>query len=124
MVEAYKAEVARLQGISASESVIILTTAPSVDVAHQLAHALVEQHLAACVNVVGPMTSIYRWKDSVQQDSEFQLIVKTARGRIEGVREAVRRQHPYELPEFLVLDVSEGDGAYLEWLLEATRQSG
>lgn len=113
-----------LQGISVSDSVIILTTAPSADVAHLLAHALVEQRLAACVNVVGPMTSVYRWQDAVQQDSEFQLVVKTSRARIEGVRDAVRRGHPYELPEFLVLDISLGDAAYIGWLIEATRQPG
>ncbi len=88
-------KVAGLQGISVSDSVIILTTAPSADVAHQLAHALVDQRLAACVNVVGPVTSTYRWNDSVQQDSEFQLVVKTARSRIEDVRNAVRRGLPY-----------------------------
>lgn len=124
LIEVYKPEVAGLQGFSVSDSVIILTTAPSADVAHQLAHALVDLRLAACVNVFGPMTSVYRWKDDVQRDTEHQIVVKTSRARIDAVRDAVRRLHPYELPEFLIVDIDDGDPAYLAWLAEAARAEG
>ena len=124
MIEAYKPEVAELQGFSVSHSVIILTTAPSADLAHQLAQALVEHRLAACVNILGPMTSVYRWKDDVQRDTEHQIVVKTRRARIDAVRDAVRQLHRYELPEFLVIDIDGGDPTYLSWLLEASRAAG
>lgn len=124
LIEAYKSEVAGIQGFSRSRSVIILTTAPSADLAHQLSQLLVERHLAACVNVSGPMTSVYRWQDGVQRDTEYQLVVKTAQARIDDVRDAIRQLHPYELPEFLVLEISGGDEAYLTWLLDATRPHG
>lgn len=124
MIEAYKSEVAELQGFSASHSVIVLTTVPSAELAHQLAETLVEHNLAACVNVLGPMTSVYRWQGAVQRDSEFQLVAKTSRARVEAIRDAVRQLHPYELPEFLVVDIDGGDPAYLGWLLDATRPPG
>jgi periplasmic divalent cation tolerance protein len=120
----YKPEVPQLQGFSVSQAVIILTTAPSSEMASQLAQALVEHRLAACVNIVGPMTSVYRWKDEVQREPEHQLIVKTSRACIDAVRDAFRRLHPYEVPEFLVVDIAGGDPAYLSWLIEAVRPIG
>ena len=99
-----------------TDAVIVLTTVPSADVGTALAEALVGAHLAACVNVLPPMTSIYRWKGELQHDSECQVIVKTVRARLDAVRAVVRQAHPYELPELVVVPVETGDDAYLAWL--------
>jgi periplasmic divalent cation tolerance protein len=99
-----------------TDAVLVLTTVPSADVGTALADALVGARLAACVNVLPPMTSIYRWKGDVQHDSECQMIVKTVRARIEAVRALVRQAHPYQLPEFVVVPVETGDDGYLAWL--------
>lgn len=121
LIEAYKSEVAESQGFSRSRAVIILTTAPSADLADQWSQSLVERRLAACVNVIGPMTSVYRWQEGVQRDTEYQLVVKTTQARVDDVRDALRQVHAYELPEFLVVAIDGGDGAYLAWLHDATR---
>jgi len=99
-------------------AVIVLTTVPSPDVGAQLARALVEAGLAACVNVLPPMTSIYRWKGVVHEDLESQLVIKTVAPRVEAIRTLLHEQHPYDLPEFLVLQVEDGDPVYLAWLAD------
>ncbi len=100
----------------ASDPVLVLTTVPSADLGESIGRALVEAGLAACVNVLPPMISIYRWKGAVQRDSECQIIVKTVRGRVEAVQTFVSDHHPYDLPELLVLPVEGGDPAYLAWV--------
>lgn len=99
-----------------SEPVIVLTTVPSAEVGERLGRALIDRTLAACVNVLPPMTSLYRWKGAVQRDVECQLVIKTDQSRVDAVREVVRECHPYELPEFLVVAVDRGDPAYLAWV--------
>lgn len=107
------------------DAVLVLTTVPTADVGATLARALVQARLAACVNVLPPMTSIYRWKGELQQDTECQLVVKTVRPRVDAVRALVRQLHPYELPEFVVVPVDGGDEAYLAWLRsEASGEAG
>lgn len=98
--------------------VVALTTAGSDAEAEQIARGLVEQRLAACVNVLPCVRSIYRWKGEVHADDERLLLIKTTHDRVEEVREAVRALHSYELPEFLVLPVQGGDPSYLAWLAE------
>jgi periplasmic divalent cation tolerance protein len=102
------------------DAVVLLTTVPSPEVGERIARALVEAGLAACVNVLPPMTSVYRWKGEVQQDQECQLVIKTARSRVDAAHSAIQALHPYELPEFLVLAVDGGDPAYLAWVVEAS----
>lgn len=101
------------------DAVIVLTTVPSPEGGEAIGRALVDANAAACVNVLPPMTSIYRWKGSVQQDRECQLIIKTAVSHVEAVQTLLRERHPYELPELLVLRVDHGDPGYLAWLTEA-----
>jgi len=98
--------------------VLILTTFPDDDRAEALARTLVEERLAACVNVHGPMASFYRWKGAIERDVERQVVIKTTRGLVTAVESRVRALHRYELPEFLVLSVDGGSDAYVGWLRE------
>ena len=103
--------------------VLILTTVPDDGRGETLAQTLVEERLAACVNVLAPMTSIYRWRDAVERDAERQVIVKTTRDRIAAVRERIGQLHSYELPELIVLNVEDGGAAYLDWVRESVVSS-
>ena len=98
---------------------IVLTTTGSLEQASRIAKALVERRLAACVSIVGPVTSVYRWRGEVTSDRERVLLIKTAADRFEAVRDAIRELHPYELPEIVALAVEDGDAPYLAWLAEA-----
>ena len=104
-----------------TEVVLILTTVPDDDRGETLAQTLVTERLAACVNVLGPMTSIYRWQGAVEREFERQLVVKTTRDRIEAVRRRIAQLHSYELPELIVLDVVDGSLGYLDWVKAETR---
>jgi periplasmic divalent cation tolerance protein len=95
---------------------IVLITAPDRAVAAGLGRALVEERLAACANLVPQVTSIYRWEDAVQEDSEVLMVVKTSAGRVAALTERVLALHPYEVPEVLVLPVESGSAAYLDWV--------
>ena len=98
---------------------IALTTIGSEADAIALAKTLVDERLAACVNVLPPMISIYRWKGSVDQDREHLIVIKTTADRLAALETRLRQLHPYELPEFLVVDPSEGGSAYLAWVTES-----
>ena len=106
-----------------NDFVLILTTMPAGDDAartDELAKTLVEERLAACVNVHAPMTSTYRWKGNVERDPERQLVIKTTRARVAALEARLRTLHPYELPEFIVLSVESGSDAYLRWVADET----
>jgi periplasmic divalent cation tolerance protein len=98
---------------------LVLTTIGSEAAAVALARTLVNEHLAACVNVLPTMVSIYRWKGSVEQENEHQVVIKTAADRLTALEARLRQLHPYELPEFLVLDLAGGGAAYLAWVRES-----
>jgi len=104
---------------SESDAVIVLTTLAADADAAGLARTLVEERLAACVNVLPVMTSFYRWKGSLEEEREQQLVIKTAADRVAALAARLRELHPYEVPEFLVLRVSEGSDAYLRWIRES-----
>ena len=104
-----------------SECVLVLTTVPDDERAETLARALVDERLAACVNVQAPMVSIYRWKGGVERGGERQLVIKTTSDRLPALEARLRALHSYELPEFVVISVDEGSAAYLGWVDEATR---
>jgi len=95
---------------------IVLCTAGSDAEAARIAHGLVERRLAACVNVLSGVHSIYRWKGAVHTDTECLLVVKTRRDRFDDLRAAIRELHSYEVPEIVMLDIAAGDAAYLDWL--------
>jgi periplasmic divalent cation tolerance protein len=97
---------------------IVLTTIGSEADAFGLATTLVDERLAACVNVLPSMVSIYRWKGSVERDNEHQIVIKTSADRLAALEVRLRQLHPYELPEFIVLEVG-GGAAYLAWVRES-----
>jgi len=100
--------------------VLVMTTLPADADAAAFARTLVEARLAACVNLLPPMESVYRWEGRVEQETERQLLLKTSRDRIPELWEQVRRLHPYDVPEFLVLPIVDGSDAYLKWIGEST----
>lgn len=98
---------------------IILTTLGADADAAALARTLVEEGLAACVNVLPPMTSVYRWRGDVEQGREQQLIIKTTAARVGDLEARLKSLHPYELPEFLILPAAGGSSAYLAWVRDS-----
>jgi periplasmic divalent cation tolerance protein len=98
---------------------IVLTTAGTAEEARKIAQALVERRLAACVNIVPQIESVYRWQGKVETAQEWLLVVKTTREKYERVCEAIRELHSYELPECVCLAIEDGSAAYLEWIGEA-----
>jgi len=103
-----------------SDVVVVLSTVPDDESAEKIARTLVEERLAACVNVLPPMTSIYRWKGNVERDIERQMVMKTTRAKVDALRERLAELHSYELPEFVVLAVDAGSDPYLTWVQENT----
>ena len=103
--------------MSAEDARVVLMTAPDAEVAQRIARALVEERLAACVNVVSGVRSIYRWQGAVEDDAELLLVAKTAAARCEALAARVEALHPYELPEIVVLPVRGGGERYLDWVL-------
>jgi periplasmic divalent cation tolerance protein len=97
---------------------IVLTTAGSADEAERIATALVGAELAACVNIVSPITSIYRWKGSVQNEQEWLLLIKTTASAFESVSMKVRELHSYDLPECIQIPIEAGSAEYLKWIAE------
>lgn len=104
---------------------LVLCTAPAEgDVAAKLARGLVDQRLAACVNVIAGLRSFYRWEGAVQDDPEVQLLIKTRKSRFEALRAWLDDNHPYSVPEILGLPIAEGGKSYLDWLVEETTPAG
>jgi periplasmic divalent cation tolerance protein len=99
---------------------IVLTTAGSQEEAGKIAHALVERRLAACVNIVPQIESIYRWQGKVETAHEWLLLIKTQAALFERVRDAVKELHSYDLPECVMLDVTAGSQEYLDWIAKNT----
>ena len=104
-----------------NEARVVLTTVGNRDEAEKIANALVEAEIAACVNIVGPIRSIYRWEGKVENAEEFLLVVKTWGDAYERVEAAIREMHSYELPECIALRVERGSEAYLEWVENSVR---
>ncbi|MBZ5704827.1 MAG: divalent-cation tolerance protein CutA [Acidobacteriia bacterium] len=102
---------------------LVLTTAPSKEEAHKIARGLVDRRLAACVNIVPQIESVYRWQGKIEEAQEYVLVIKTTSGAFEKVRDAIRELHSYELPECICLAIDGGSSAYLKWL-EDSVESG
>ena len=99
---------------------LVLTTLPDADTAGTLARGLVETGLAACVNILSPCRSVYRWQGAIQEDGEIPLFIKTTAELYPALETYLRQQHPYELPEILALDVAAGLPDYLRWVPQST----
>jgi periplasmic divalent cation tolerance protein len=104
-----------------AEYVVVLTTLPADADGHAFGRAIVDERLAACVNLLAPMESVYRWEGRVEHETERQIIVKTSRERLTALWDRVRELHPYEVPEFIVLQIADGNDAYLRWIGESTK---
>lgn len=105
-----------------SGPVVALTTVGTAADAERIARALVEGRLAACVNVVPGIVSVYRWHDAVERDDEWLLVIKTGSEQLEPLGEALVALHPYELPELVALPIAGGHAPYLAWLAESVRE--
>lgn len=103
--------------------IVILCTAPTPDVGAELGRGLVEQRLAACVNVLPGVRSIYCWQGEIHDDPEVQLLIKTQASHFESVAQFIREHHPYDEPEVLALPIQHGSATYLAWLSAQTRSS-
>jgi periplasmic divalent cation tolerance protein len=96
----------------------VLTTTDTKNLAEQIGRALVDRRLAACVQIVGPIASIYRWQRQIETAEEWQCWIKTTRERFAAVERAIRELHTYSVPEILAIPTVAGSAAYLQWLEE------
>jgi len=101
-----------------TDVVLVLSTVPDDQRAEALARTLIDEKLAACVNLHQPMVSIYRWKGQVESAAERQLLIKTTRARLPALEARLKALHSYELPEFIVVPVDGGSQEYLSWVRE------
>ncbi|MEE4216082.1 MAG: divalent-cation tolerance protein CutA [Xanthomonadales bacterium] len=101
-----------------SQILVVLCTCPDENVARELARGLVEQHLAACVNILPEIRSIYRWQGAVSEDGESLMVIKTSLLTWGQLENWLNRNHPYDLPELIALPVDKGLPAYLEWVVQ------
>ena len=102
-------------------TLLVLTNLPDRAAAERLADTLVEKRLAACVNILAPCRSVYRWKGAVQHDEEHPMLIKTTAERYPEMEKALRAGHPYELPEIVAVSIERGLPAYLEWVAAETK---
>jgi periplasmic divalent cation tolerance protein len=100
---------------------IVLTSCPDTEVADRLARTLVEQKLAACVNRLPAVNSVYRWQGAVERAIEVPLLIKSTRERLPEIQEVIRALHPYEVPEIVAIPVVAGLPAYLRWVVDETQ---
>ncbi len=107
-----------------NDLIVVLVTVGSPDEGRHLGRRLVHDRLAACVNVVGPVRSIYHWKDEIHDDEEWQLLIKTRQALFADVSTAIRQAHSYENPEIVALPVTAAAPAYATWVRESTRGDG
>ena len=102
------------------EPIIVLATCGSEEEALRIANALVEEHLAACVNLVSPIRSIYRWEGKIWDEKEWLLIIKTQKKRFQELEKKVKSLHSYSVPEIISLPIVKGSSSYLKWISENT----
>lgn len=103
-----------------SEILLVLTTLPDADSAAALGARLVEERLAACVNILAPCASVYRWQGRVETATEVPLLIKTSAARYAALETAILAEHPYELPEVVAVPVQRGLPGYLDWVSTET----
>lgn len=103
------------------ETLLVFTNLPDRPSAERLAQSLVEGRLAACVNILAPCRSVYRWKGQVENAEEHLILVKTTRDRYAALEAVIRAGHPYELPEIIAVSLAAGFPAYLDWVVAETR---
>jgi periplasmic divalent cation tolerance protein len=105
-----------------SDTLLVFTNMPERESAEELAASLVEQRLAACVNILAPCLSVYRWKDALERAEEHPMLIKTTPERYPALELAIRIAHPYELPEIIAVPLAGGLPDYLEWVAAQTQE--
>ena len=100
---------------------VALTNCPNQEVATKLATACVENKLAACVNIVPTVQSVYQWQGKIEHDEESLLIIKTTQSKITQLGDFIQQNHPYDVPEFITLNIESGAENYLDWLAQSIR---
>lgn len=110
--------------MTAMDTLVVLVTAPSAEEGRTIARSLVAEHLAACVNVVPGVRSVFFWEGQLQEEVEALLVVKTRRERYEALQRRILELHPYSVPEVLALPVETGSPTYLAWVGETVRAEG
>lgn len=103
------------------DTLLVLTNLPDRASAERLAQSLVEARLAACINILGPCRSVYRWKGVIENAEEHPMLIKTTRERYPALETAIRAGHPYELPEIVAVPLAAGFSGYLDWIVAETR---
>jgi len=103
---------------------VVLTNLPDSEAAAKLAAALIDERLAACVNILAPCRSYYRWQGKIEEAQEVPLVIKTTASRYGALEEAIRKAHPYDLPEIIALPIAAGLPAYLAWVADETDVPG
>jgi periplasmic divalent cation tolerance protein len=103
-----------------SEPIIVFVTCGSEEEAAKIANALVDERLAACVNIISPIRSIYRWEGKIWDEKEWLLVIKTQKRRFGELEKKVKSLHSYSVPEVIALPIVEGSASYLKWLLDMT----
>ncbi len=100
---------------------IILCTCPDIECAKSIAHHLVKEKHAACVNIIPNVISVYRWQDEIESDNEVQLIIKTQTNKFNAVADEIKRLHRYDTPEIIAMNIQQGDNHYLNWITESLK---
>lgn len=103
-----------------NQPLLVLASLPDQALAERLSNTLVEQGLAACVNILSPVQSVYRWQGKVQRDTEIPLLIKTTQGRYQELQQTIVHAHPYDVPEIIALPITAGLPAYLAWMQDET----
>lgn len=104
-----------------SDTQLVLCTTPDQETAGQLARLVVEQKLAACVNIVPQLVSVYEWEGKIEQENEVLLLIKTQSSCFEALQNLLQKEHPYDVPEIIALDIDAGLPAYLNWIKDVTK---
>ncbi|MEN6584904.1 MAG: divalent-cation tolerance protein CutA [Sulfuricella sp.] len=104
------------------EPILVITNLPNIDSANRVAEALISGHLAACVNLLAPCTSVYRWQGKIETAEEIPLLIKTLASHYSKVEAAIKQHHPYELPEIIAVPISAGLPEYLNWVAAETQR--
>jgi periplasmic divalent cation tolerance protein len=101
---------------------LFLTTAPTREEANSIATELVSRHLAACVNILGPLASVYQWQGEVERSEEFLLLIKSTENNSSAIQDAIRELHSYKIPELIAFTIESGLESYLNWITSSVRK--
>lgn len=106
---------------NSSQYYLVVTTVSGLELAEKMSRALVEERLAACVNIADKISSIYSWKGEIVQDKECMLLIKTKKSLFENLKEKIIQLHPYEVPEIIAIPLEKGHKAYFDWIDDSTK---